>query len=132
MGVRINLDNACRYLNGIPARRLDGLKQALETKAQELGVEAAGAITPETTLAQAPTGNIGGVLRFVNGVQADSSDEDKAALATLLATVRANYKAAGIVETPPEQEPEQAAEDTAAPARRRIARRRAARRRRRK
>lgn len=96
MAVRINLEGAVRYLNAVPVGKLDGLQQELVAKANELSIAPGKVITPETQVGQEPTGNVAGILRFVGSVNAESTDQDKAALATLLAVVTARTGAQGL------------------------------------
>jgi hypothetical protein len=96
MRVNINLEGACRYLNHLAANKLHGLQVALAAKANELDLSPGTALTPATELGQEPTGNERGILRFVNSVDAESTDADKTAIATLLATVLARTGGSGL------------------------------------
>ena len=104
MAVRIVLDNVVRYLNVVPAKKLEGLQQAVQAKAAELGISPGAVLTPPIQANQEPTGNVAGILRFVASVNADSSEADKLALGTLLAVCSARTGAAGLVAKPAEAE----------------------------
>ena len=114
MAVRINLEGVVRYLNTVEVKKLEGLKEALEDKAKELGVEPGKVVTPAIDPGQEPSGNIRSVLRFIESCTADSSAEDKATLGVLLACVCGRTGAAGLV-----AKPRVAAETAEGPARRR-------------
>lgn len=89
MAVNLNLEGAVRYLNVVPPAKLDGLAQALTAKLDELGVTPTSPLAPATQVGQEPSGNVRGVLRFIESVTADSDPAVVADLQALAGTVLA-------------------------------------------
>jgi len=127
MGVRINLERAAGYINWLPVQKLEGLADALEAKCAEIGVGPGAPLAP--AIGPQMTGNVRGILKFIESVNPDSTDADKIAIAKLAGTVFARIGATNFVRKVAAPEPTDA--DSLTPRERR-AKRRAARSRRRK
>lgn len=114
--LNLNLNGVLGYLNAVGVGKLDGIAQELEAKAAELGIAPGKVVTPEIQVGHEPTGNVRGIVQFIQGVTADSPKGDKKKLATLLAVVRGRVGTAGLKvgatapDAQPETEPEPAPE----------------------
>lgn len=87
MAVNLNLENATRYIAALDPSKLGGLADVLGTKAAELDVKAT-RVKAQEDATKSTSGNVRSILRFIDSVTEQSSDEDKAKLAALLGAVQ--------------------------------------------
>ena len=76
----INVQNVAAYIHGQAPGKLDGLFHAVEAKCKALGIEPGKRDNVAGGDGSAVSGNIRGILTFVNSVQ-PITDEDKAEIA---------------------------------------------------
>lgn len=95
MAKSVNLDAVTRYVHLAEISKLDSLVMACERKAAELGIKPGKPHKCDTTGDVSPTGNVRGMIEFVDSVTSAKEDaESREQFACLLACVRQRFKQA--------------------------------------
>jgi hypothetical protein len=107
----INLPAACSYLAHVQLDRLDAVAQLVDECLEDLGLEpdAKAVKLQETNAAQPPTGNIRGIIQYLENIpEAAATAEDKKAVQAIHAVVHGRVSAA-------KYKPKQALDDEGKP-----------------